>query len=92
MKLLLGECQSRGFNIGSGNGLVPSGNKPLPEPVLTYGFTRAQWVNVQISTWMYKTCMYMYKMLKKKDKKESWKKKKKNNENAHCSVEHVWTD
>ena len=22
-------------NIGSGNGLVPSGNKPLPEPVLT---------------------------------------------------------
>ena len=23
------------FNIGSGNGLVPSGIKPLPEPVLT---------------------------------------------------------
>ena len=23
------------FNIGSGNGLVPSGNKPLPEPMLT---------------------------------------------------------
>ena len=22
-------------NIGSGNGLVPSGNKPLPEPILT---------------------------------------------------------
>ena len=22
-------------NIGSGNGLVPPGNKPLPEPVLT---------------------------------------------------------
>ena len=22
-------------NIGSGNGLVPSGNKPLPKPVLT---------------------------------------------------------
>ena len=22
-------------NIGSGNGLVPSGNKPLPEPMLT---------------------------------------------------------
>ena len=22
-------------NIGSGNGLVPSGNNPLPEPVLT---------------------------------------------------------
>ena len=22
-------------NIGSGKGLVPSGNKPLPEPVLT---------------------------------------------------------
>ena len=23
------------FNIGSGNGLLPSGNKPLTEPVLT---------------------------------------------------------
>ena len=23
------------FNIGSDNGLVPSGNKPLPEPMLT---------------------------------------------------------
>ena len=23
-------------NIGSGNGLLPSGNKPLPEPMLTY--------------------------------------------------------
>ena len=22
-------------NIGSGNGLVPSGNEPLPEPMLT---------------------------------------------------------
>ena len=22
-------------NVGSGNGLVPSGNKPLPEPMLT---------------------------------------------------------
>ena len=26
-------------NIGSGNGLVPSGNKPLPESVLTYVVT-----------------------------------------------------
>ena len=25
-------------NIGSGNGLVPSGNKPLPEPMLTQFF------------------------------------------------------
>ena len=37
-------------NIGSDNGLVPSGTKPLPEPVLTkisddtYGITRPQWV------------------------------------------------
>ena len=23
------------YNIGSGNGLVPSGNKPLPDPMLT---------------------------------------------------------
>ena len=26
----------RTVNIGSGNGLVPSGNKPLPEPVFSY--------------------------------------------------------
>ena len=39
-------------NIASGNGLVPSGNKPLPEPMLTQigitrpnGITRPQWVN-----------------------------------------------
>ena len=40
-------------NIGSGNGLVPSGNKPLPEPMLNcwprslspYGVTRPEWVN-----------------------------------------------
>ena len=29
-------------NIGSGNGLVPSGNKPLPEPMLT---------QISVSTW-----------------------------------------
>ena len=23
-------------NIGSGNGLLPDGTKPLPEPILTY--------------------------------------------------------
>ena len=41
------------INIGSGNGLVPSGNKPLPEPMLTQIFiaiciTRPQWVNDQV--------------------------------------------
>ena len=24
------------FNIGSGNGLLPDGTKPLPEPMLTW--------------------------------------------------------
>ena len=33
-------------NNCSGNGLVPSDNKPLPEPVLTQN-TRPQWVNVK---------------------------------------------
>ena len=34
-------------NIVSGNGLVPLGNTPLPDPVLIhfYGATRPQWVN-----------------------------------------------
>ena len=31
-------------NIGSGSGLVPSGNKPLPEPMLTYD----QWSPVHV--------------------------------------------
>ena len=40
--------------IESGNGLVPSGNKPLPEPMLTdvlspYGVTRGQLVDVVYS-------------------------------------------
>ena len=30
------------LNIGSGNGLVPSGNKPLPEPILTH---------IYVATW-----------------------------------------
>ena len=39
-------------NIGSGNGLMPSGNKTLPEPescprsLIPYGVTRLQWVNM----------------------------------------------
>ena len=35
-------------NIGSGNGLMPSGSKPLPEPVLTkiYVAIWPQWVNL----------------------------------------------
>ena len=38
-------------SIGSGNGLMPSGNKPFPESVLThifspYGVTRPQWVKL----------------------------------------------
>ena len=42
-------------NIGLGNGLVLSGNKPLSEPILTqicvstvYGVTRPQWVNTAL--------------------------------------------
>ena len=38
VKLLSGECHRIPWwwiNIGSGNGLVPAGNKPLPEPILT---------------------------------------------------------
>ena len=34
------------FNIGSGNGLLPDGTKPLPEPMLTYH----QWGSVAF-TW-----------------------------------------
>ena len=35
-------------NIGSGNGLVPSGNKPLPEPALTKIF---------VAIWLHKATM-----------------------------------
>ena len=39
-------------NIGSSNGLVPSGNKPLLESVSTqiYVYTETQWVK-QASSW-----------------------------------------
>ena len=30
-------------NIGSGNGLLPDGTKPLPEPMLTYHMTYQKW-------------------------------------------------
>ena len=49
MKLVSGECHRTPLMTGqhgSGNGLVPSGNKPLPEPMLTQIYvTRPQWVN-----------------------------------------------
>ena len=43
----------RSVNIGSGNGLVPSGNKPLPEPMLTQIslVTRPQWVK-RVPAWV----------------------------------------
>ena len=44
----------RQVNIGSGNGLLPSGNTPLLEPMLTsfmlpYGVTKPRWVKLNIS-------------------------------------------
>ena len=48
-KLLSCECHKTPLtvNIGTGNGLVLSENKPLPKPMLTqiYGVSRIQWVN-----------------------------------------------
>ena len=41
VNLLLRECHRtslREVNTGSGNGLVPSGNKPLPEPMLIQSY------------------------------------------------------
>ena len=39
-------------NIGTGNGLVPSGNKQLPKPMLTQisGVIRPQWVKLHVPT------------------------------------------
>ena len=53
-----GECYMASLmivSIGSGNGLLPSGNKALLEPMLTqimslYGITRSQWVT---KTWFW---------------------------------------
>ena len=30
-------------NTGSGNGLLPDGTEPLPEPVLIYIISKVQW-------------------------------------------------
>ena len=57
VKLLSGECRKTLLMISqhcSGNGLVPPGTKPWPEPILTqvyvwlslYGATMPQWVSV----------------------------------------------
>ena len=37
-------------NIGSGNGLVPSGNKPLPEPMLTQTYVISATMSEQVIT------------------------------------------
>ena len=57
-------------NIGSGNGLVPDGTKPLPEPILDYylnqcwprsmlpyGVFGPQWVKITMRALL---CLYMY--------------------------------
>ena len=44
VKLPSHEC----VNIGSGNDLVPSGNKPLPEPMLT---------QIHVAKWHHKATM-----------------------------------
>ena len=58
-------------NIFLGHGLVPSGNKSLPKPILTqicepYGITGPQWVNVRLSVgavqsihWCISSCLYV---------------------------------
>ena len=53
MKLLSGECHKTSlminqFNIGSCNGFVASGNKPLPEPMLT---------QIYVTIWQHKVTM-----------------------------------
>ena len=51
--------------MGSSNGLVPSGNKPLPEPMLTqiyvtmYGITRAQWINMWFWEFLWTITQYL---------------------------------
>ena len=35
LRLMSADFTDEKSNIGAGNGLVPSGNNPLPEPVLT---------------------------------------------------------
>ena len=69
VKLLLGGCRKTSpmiCNISSGNGLV-SGNKPLPEPVLSwsmklYGITRPQCAD--ITGFLY-TVIIFFKILPK---------------------------
>ena len=50
VKMLSSDCHWWLVSISAGNGLVPSDNKPLPQPMYTrsmspYGITRPQWVN-----------------------------------------------
>ena len=44
-------------NIDSGNGLVPSGNKPLPDPMLT---------QIYVTIWCHQATMNYFQSKKKK--------------------------
>ena len=54
--------QNLTVNIGSGNGLVPSGNKPLPEPMLTQSL---------VALWRHYAPMLMYRQHKPHQKSKS---------------------
>ena len=66
VKLLSSECHRTSLirvNIGSGNGLVPSGNKPLSEAMVTHvyvaicGISKPQWVNIGNHTSTFAVCI-----------------------------------
>ena len=50
----------RSVNIGSGNGLVPSGTKPLSEPMLTPILVPYYWFSLKLNseTKFYSVCIY----------------------------------
>ena len=54
VKLLSGDYQRTHcwrVKVGSTNGLVSPGNRPLPETLLTGIYARPQWVNMYATTW-----------------------------------------
>ena len=72
VKLPSGECHRRHWwlvNIDSGNGLVPSGTKPLmnqcwPSSMMLYHVTRPQWVNrTKNANLMKPLCSFKWKIM-----------------------------
>ena len=69
----MGLIDNREVNIVSGNGLVPSGNKPIPEPMLTQFYVDTKPIpELVLARFMSPYASLGHNELKKKKKKKKF--------------------